>query len=243
MAAITPRGGSNVLRTGTLELGSVTSGTLTVRATLDLNEDDLIATASSYAYVAGQVANARNGGAWDQPGITSTAAKNHPQQATTIGVLSGADYISVNGTTFDGFTVSGTDTLAKYTWYGDTDFNGQVDFDDYVRTDAGFNAGLGGWFNGDFDLNNSVDFDDYVLLDLGFNSQSGTLRQAIDFLSGKNRNLQEMNTFGLQKIVEHYNEFGNEYASNFLSAVPEPAAGMCIMAGVTGLLRRRVRRG
>ena len=29
----------------------------------------------------------------------------------------------------------------KYTYYGDTDFNGVVDFDDYSRTDAGFNSG------------------------------------------------------------------------------------------------------
>ena len=28
----------------------------------------------------------------------------------------------------------------KYTYYGDTDFNGVVNFDDYSRTDAGFNT-------------------------------------------------------------------------------------------------------
>jgi hypothetical protein len=65
--------------------------------------------------------------------------------------------------------------LVKYTYYGDTDFNGRVNFDDYVRTDAGFNNHASGWLNGDFDLNGIVNFDDYVLIDLAFSTQSGTL--------------------------------------------------------------------
>ena len=66
--------------------------------------------------------------------------------------------------------------LIKYTWYGDTDFNGTVDFDDYSRTDSGFNAHKTGWLNGDFDDNGVVDFDDYSLIDLAFNTQGGALR-------------------------------------------------------------------
>jgi hypothetical protein len=50
-----------------------------------------------------------------------------------------------------------------------------VNFDDYVRTDNGFNNRRSGWVNGDFDLNDQVNFDDYVLIDLAFNTQSGTL--------------------------------------------------------------------
>ena len=65
--------------------------------------------------------------------------------------------------------------LVKYTYYGDTDFNGVVDFDDYSRTDAGFNQHRTGWLNGDFDGNGVVDFDDYSLIDLAFNTQSSTL--------------------------------------------------------------------
>ena len=68
-----------------------------------------------------------------------------------------------------------TAVLVKYTYYGDADFNGQVDFDDYVRRDLGFNNGTGGWINGDFDGNGGVDFDDIALQDLGFNTQAGTL--------------------------------------------------------------------
>ena len=61
--------------------------------------------------------------------------------------------------------------LLKTTYYGDTDFNGIVNFDDYSRTDAGFNSSRTGWFNGDFDMNDSVNFDDYSLIDLAFNTQ------------------------------------------------------------------------
>ena len=44
-----------------------------------------------------------------------------------------------NGT-FSGQAYTATDTLVKYTWNGDTDFSGSVDFDDYVRIDVGFKA-------------------------------------------------------------------------------------------------------
>ena len=64
----------------------------------------------------------------------------------------------------------------KYTYYGDTDFNGVVNFDDYSRTDAGFNNGRTGWLNGDFDGNGIVNFDDYSLIDLAFNTQGSPLR-------------------------------------------------------------------
>jgi len=66
--------------------------------------------------------------------------------------------------------------LVKYTYYGDTDFNGVVNFDDYSRTDAGFNQNKSGWLNGDFDGNGVVNFDDYSLIDLAFNLQTAVLR-------------------------------------------------------------------
>ena len=62
--------------------------------------------------------------------------------------------------------------LVKYTYYGDADFNGLVNFDDYSRTDAGFNGESNGWLNGDYDGNGIVNFDDYSLIDLAFNTQA-----------------------------------------------------------------------
>jgi hypothetical protein len=40
---------------------------------------------------------------------------------------------------------------------GDTDLSGLINFDDYVRTDSGFNNHRSGWTNGDFDTGNSLD--------------------------------------------------------------------------------------
>src|SRR5205823_14859735 len=111
------------------------------------------------------------------------------------------EYRSVAGdaATFDGRPVGNADVLVKYTWYGDTDLNGRVNFDDYVRTDNGFNNHLTGWLNGDFDYNGVVNFDDYVLIDLAFNAQSGTLRRALAFLDGTDRSTGDMTDPALQR--------------------------------------------
>src|SRR5687767_3903361 len=78
-----------------------------------------------------------------------------------------------------GETIDTSAVLVKYTYYGDTNFNGVVNFDDYSRTDAGFNFGRSGWLNGDFDGNGSVNFDDYSLIDLAFNTQGSALRPSL----------------------------------------------------------------
>jgi hypothetical protein len=246
---------------GTIDLhvGTVITGVV------DLNDNDMIVrSAQPRAEVEAYIANARAGGAWTGAGITSTAAKNHAQQATSLGVIDGSDYISINGSTFNGRTIDANDKIIKYTWYGDTDLGGAVDFDDYVRTDAGFNGNLSGWFNGDFDLNGSVDFDDYVLLDLGFNTHQtqgnlvlGRITDVLE-LAGPNGDRNIGNTLkklGLkladmtlseQMTLKHFAQFGEDYRNSFLAGagalVPEPAAlGVLGVAGVAGLARRRRR--
>jgi hypothetical protein len=144
--------------------------------------------------------------------------------------------------TFDGVAVATTDILVKYTYNGDTDLSGLVDFDDYSRTDAGFNNHRTGWFNGDFDYNGSVDFDDYSLIDLAFNTQSGTLRRAMTYLEGGDRSDAGMNTPALRMVADHFEQFGNGYASSFLNAVPEPSS-LLIAAGCAMMFGRRRRRG
>jgi hypothetical protein len=190
--------------------------------------------------IAAQIAQARHGGSWDQPGITSSAARSANPFATTLGLLEGSDYRALNGgtATFGGFAVDDSSVLVKYTYYGDTDLNGKVNFDDYVRTDNGFNNQLTGWLNGDFDLNDQVNFDDYVLIDLAFNTQSGTLGRALSFLDGRNRSSEGMSGAALRRVQQHFAQFGGDYASHFLAAVPEPTA--VALAGMAfALLSRR----
>jgi autotransporter-associated beta strand protein len=213
--------------------------------TVDLADNDIVVgSGTPRATVQGYINNARDGGAWDRPGLTSSTAKVQSSHATTLGVLSGAEYSSVGGTgVFGGQSYGVGDTLVKYTWYGDTDFNGRVNFDDYVRTDNGFNNHLSGWLNGDFDGNGAVNFDDYVLIDLAFNTQSGTLGRALAFLDGSDTSLSGMNDPALRKVRDHLAEFGSDYGSHLLAAVPEPATMSILMVAPLAALSRRRRNG
>ncbi|MBC8107493.1 MAG: hypothetical protein H7Z14_12950, partial [Anaerolineae bacterium] len=179
---------ANGTNAGTSRVGTLSfAGGATPTATLDLKDNDLIVTSGTYAAITNAISKARNGGAWNQPGLTSSSAAAATPKNTTLGTLTGAEYLSLGNTTFDGFTVAAPDVLVKYTYYGDVDFNGLVDFDDYSRIDAGFNNNRTGWFNGDVDYNGIVDFDDYSLIDQAFNTQSGTLRRAMSYLDGSDR--------------------------------------------------------
>jgi hypothetical protein len=181
-------GGLSVLGAATLTMSANGSRLLGVRslaidpdAYVDLNDNDLLVNytgTSPLAGVQGLINLGRNGGAWQSfLGLGSTAAGNAIPQNTTLGTMEATDYKSIYGpaATFDGTALDDTAVLVKYTYYGDADFNGHVNFDDYVRTDNGFNNHLNGWLNGDFDGNGAVNFDDYVLIDLAFNSQGASL--------------------------------------------------------------------
>jgi hypothetical protein len=158
-----------------LEVGQAT---LTTTGVIDLNDNDMLIHHNDRARYENFVKAARNNGAWNMPGITSTAAKNSVPANKNLGVLSGAEYLAVNGTPFNGKTVVAGDTVIKFTFNGDTDFNGVVNFDDYARVDSGFNNGRSGWLNGDFDYNGLVNFDDYSLIDNAFNTQGSQILSA-----------------------------------------------------------------
>jgi hypothetical protein len=131
------------------------------------------------------------------------------------------------------------DVLVKtifQTRYGDTDLNGAINFDDYVRTDNGFNSHLSGWANGDFDGNGVVNFDDYVIIDLNFNEQtagsSPLLRRVQSWLAGEGSlSAADARLPGVELIREHLSEFGQDYARAFVAAVPEPT-----MLGIAGMV-------
>jgi hypothetical protein len=170
--AATPAIGHHFLRTNAL--------TMAPTADLHLGSNDLILDyggTSPLGTVQNLIKAARNGGFWNGHGILSTAARDNPQHNTTLGAMEATDYMTFYGpaATFDAEPINATCVLVKYTYYGDTNFSGNVNFDDYVRVDVGYNTHLTGWTNGDFDYSGFVNFDDYVLIDIAFNTQSGVL--------------------------------------------------------------------
>jgi hypothetical protein len=173
-AAVAPAGNNN-------GLSVVNSLVFNGSGSIDLNDNDLMLNytgTSPLAAVQSMINASRNGGSWDGTGaIRSTKAKNANPRNTTLAAIEAADYRGIYGagSAFDGVTPAASAVLVKYTYYGDADFNGKVNFDDYVRTDNGFNNHSSGWTSGDFDANGQVNFDDYVLIDLAYNTQSGTL--------------------------------------------------------------------
>ncbi len=239
----------NILSGGSLQMmagGSATAQqiaaiSLASSATLDLNDNSVV-TSTSKETIEALVQNARNHGAWNKPGITSTTARNDAAQSMNLGVISGAEYTGVGGNgTFAGRSYADSDTLVKYASNGDTDFSGTITLDDYLRTDIGFKTQLTGWVNGDFDYSGSVNVEDYVLIDIAFNLQNGTLESAADYLrrSGNHAGGVAASDPALQRVVEHFSEFGGAYSTTFLSAVPEPAAVVPLAVAAAGMLMTR----
>ena len=80
-----------------------------------------------------------------------------------------------SSTTFDGQTVNSNDLLIKFTWYGDTNLDGQVDGSDYSRLDSAFISGTTGWYNGDLNYDGSLNGSDYTLIDNTIGTQEAVL--------------------------------------------------------------------
>ncbi|CAN5711300.1 hypothetical protein BH09PLA1_BH09PLA1_03310 [soil metagenome] len=240
-ATLAGAGNDNVLRTNILNIAGGAAPT----ATLNLTDENMVVDytgASPIATIKAQLLSGYNNGNWTGLGIRSSAAAAASPKNTALGYAEASQIYGVGGGTFNGQAVDGTSVLVKYTWYGDTDLNGVVNFDDYARTDNGFNNAGNDWFHGDFNYNSVVNFDDYALIDLAFNTQSGTLRRAMSFLEGNDRSTDDMNVPALQFVLTHFNQFGEGYASSLLNAVPEPASA-AMLAGLVsaGLLARRRR--
>ncbi|CAN5710341.1 hypothetical protein BH09PLA1_BH09PLA1_03200 [soil metagenome] len=163
-------------------------------------------------------------GNWNGTGLISSAGNTANPRNSALGYTESSNLFGASGGVFAGILVDSSAVLVKYTWYGDTDLNGVVNFDDYARTDNGFNNGGTDWFHGDFNYDNVVNFDDYALIDRAFNTQSGVLRQAASSLWNVGRD-----------------DFQSASAANFLNAVPEPSAGILLVTSLA-LLRRRISR-
>jgi autotransporter-associated beta strand protein len=207
-------GGTNVLG-GKLILASAdafpVSTPLTVAggATVDITRYTMTISNTSIGTINQEVAVAYKNGAWNGTNsstgiITSSTAASDTTHLTAVGVATGL-------TSFEGITVPSTDVLVKYTYYGDTDLNGQVDGSDYSRIDNGYLEQLTGWQNGDFNYDGVIDGSDYTLIDNAYNTQGANLASQMAVTTAQ------------------------------IAAVPEPSALGLLGFGAAGILARRKR--
>src|SRR6185295_12117244 len=166
--------------TGALTIGSA--------AVLDVADGDVIVDSTAAGRMAAlnslltALKNGRAGGSWNGvAGIRSVAAANNSLRTTALGIFlndngSGAPILA----NFNGEAVDANAILLKYTYYGDRDFDGDVDADDYAGMDAGFaNRTSPGaltfprqpWRDGDPNLSGSINIDDYFWMDRSFSNQ------------------------------------------------------------------------
>ncbi len=237
---------------GTVSLDNYGSGTQTVLGVktlslsgttnawtgkLDLSNNDLVVYRGSLAQVTNQVKSGYANGTWTGNGITSSAAATDPSHLTALGVIQDTTDQTVGGSStqlysnFSTGSVSASDVLVGYTYYGDTNLDGQVDGTDYSRVDSAYlnnqntsNVAMTGWYNGDFNYDGVIDGSDYTLIDNAFNSQGSNLG------GGSNPN------------AGYFAEIAAQISSPAgTTAVPEPAALGLLSAAALGALRRRPR--
>jgi hypothetical protein len=212
---------------------SIAGGTVPT-ATLNLNNNAMIIAGGGAAgrdLSSAQIAYARNDGAWNHPGITSTNAQaafaaTHVD-SQTLGVVLNSD-LPTPYTSFNNNPVGPSDVLIAFTYGGDANLDGTINGNDYFQIDRGFLNRYTGWVNGDFNYDGVVNGNDYFLIDSNFIAQSGQLAAS--------------------EILAHAAEFGPSYLSEFTSSqlaaigVPEPGSLGLLGFGAASLLARRKRR-
>ena len=108
---------------------------------------------------------------WNGTGITSSAARDHIQQLTALGMIDNNDINGKIGNldNLEGEAVDVTSILVKYTWWGDANLDGVVDSNDYDMIDTTWLLGPDAdgyrWAIGDFNYDGVLNSNDYDKID------------------------------------------------------------------------------
>lgn len=195
--------------------------TLTGNGKLDLTDHGLVVEYTGVSPVAGvraQLAAGRNNGLWNgNNGIGSSLANNNGK---AIGYAEATDLGSP--ATFLGIAVDSSSILLRYTFNGDTNLDGIVNFDDLLKLAQNYDTlATGTWRNGDFTYDGNINFDDLLALAQQY---GGSLVLNPDQTAALN---------GLG---------GSSFTQDWIlarSVVPEPTSLGLFAAGSTLLRRRR----
>ncbi len=150
---------------------NISSGGLSVASggTLDMGDNDLILhfapanQAAANSMIRGLLTSGFDGASWDTPGINSSTASYDANFGAGTRALGYADNNDLGYSTFDGVDTSdGNEVLVKFTYYGDSDLNGQINGTDFSLFGAGRSGAGAGWDFGDYDYTggrpNGTDF-------------------------------------------------------------------------------------
>ena len=133
---------------------------------------------STYSGVTGLIQRGYNEGGWDGVGLV-TRRDDAAAGLTTLAVAEAADLYGIGPSDtalFGSETIDGSAVLVKYTYGGDTNFDGKLDADDYGTIDFSvLSPGTDGYYNGDFNFDGKIDADDYGVIDFNILAQSGLL--------------------------------------------------------------------
>lgn len=233
-AAVTVRDGTHTINTTlsadsplTITLSPTGSLTYGPSGNLDLKSTNAVIDytgSTPSASVVSNLLSGRAGGNWNGSGIISSTAAADSNDATAIAWAEAADLLGLSDATtadWNGQTVDATSLLLKCTYYGDLNFDGRVNGDDYTLIDRARAAGLPAkWINGDVNYDGSISAADYALMDAAFLHQGGVLSP--ETLAGRSA------------------EFGAEYNALLATAIPEPGVlPLVSVAGLTFVRRRR----
>ncbi|HEY7088518.1 MAG TPA: hypothetical protein VH518_10545, partial [Tepidisphaeraceae bacterium] len=173
---------ANGTSTGTSRINVLTiAGGLTPFGKLDLDDNDLVIDYTG-ATVMGSIRlflrSGFNGGNWNGTGLASTAGNHDSTHHTALGSAEASSLLGVGGGTFSGQSVDGTAILIKYTYYGDSDLDGDADGVDIGTWATNFTGELGGtgsklWTDGDWDYDGDVDGVDAGLWAQAFTGELG----------------------------------------------------------------------
>lgn len=149
-------GGENISRVRSVSVATGAGST----AKLDLTDNAMVINydeASSLAAVTALVASGYGNGTWNGAGIiTSTGGSSRG-----VGIVE-ASALSTVPTIFG--AVDSTSILLRTTYFGDTDLNGIVNFDDLLKLAQAYSLSGKSWVDGDSNYDGTVNFDDLLKL-------------------------------------------------------------------------------